>query len=212
MTETDAQTAGKKAAKKKPKPGKLKPKKPKPKKPKPDKPKKAKPPKADKPAKVKKPKAGKTKKAKPAKPSAMKKVKVRGKGVVLLSGGNPQIAKAYGDAPVQAYIEAMPGWKSDVWRRLDALISRTVPDVYKAVKWNSPFYGLEGEGWFLGVHCFDKYIKVAFFKGRLLDPVPPVPSKSGDTRYLHIREDDDIDEAEFASWVKQASKLPGEKM
>lgn len=131
---------------------------------------------------------------------------------VLLSGGNPQIGKAYGDAPVQAYIAAMPGWKRDVGRQLDALIVRTIPDVYKAVKWNTPFYGIEGQGWFLGFHCFDKYIKVTFFRGLSLRPIPPVESKSQDTRYFHIHEDDDLDEAQFADWVKQARKLPGEKL
>ncbi|MGR4891683.1 DUF1801 domain-containing protein [Sphingopyxis sp. LARHCG72] len=136
---------------------------------------------------------------------------------VLLSGGNPQIPKGYGDAPVQAYIAAMPGWKSDAWRRLDTLIEKTVPGVAKAVKWNSPFYGAPGQGgepslWFLSIHCFDKYIKVAFFRGQSLDPVPPVASKSGDTRYFHIQEDDEVDAAAFADWVKQAAALPGEKM
>jgi hypothetical protein len=130
----------------------------------------------------------------------------------LLSGGNPQIAKADGDAPVQAYIAAMPGWKRDVGRRLDALIVRTVPGVRKAVKWNSPFYGVEGRGWFLGVHCFTKYVKVAFFRGTLLRPVPPGASKSKDTRYLDIHEEDQLDEAQLAAWVKQASQLPGEQM
>jgi len=130
----------------------------------------------------------------------------------LLSGGNPQIAKAYGDAPVQAYIAAMPGWKSDLGRRLDALIELTVPGVYKAVKWNSPFYGIEGQGWFLSLHCFTKYVKVAFFRGALLHPVPPGASKTKDTRYLDIHEDDELDEAQFAAWVKQASQLPGERM
>jgi hypothetical protein len=128
---------------------------------------------------------------------------------VLLSGGNPQIAKAYGDAPVQAYIAAMPGWKSDVGRRLDALIVRTVPSVHKAVKWNSPFYGIEGQGWFLSFHCFTKYIKVAFFRGASLRPVPPGPSKHKDTRYIDIHEGDELDEAQMATWVKQAAALPG---
>ena len=131
---------------------------------------------------------------------------------VLLSGGNPQIAKGYGDAPVQAYIAAMPGWKSEVGRRLDQLIEQAIPNVQKAVKWNSPFYGMEGEGWFLGIHCFAKYIKVAFFRGLSLDPVPPVESKSRDTRYVHIHETDRLDEKQFVSWVKQAGKLPGERM
>ena len=128
---------------------------------------------------------------------------------VLLSGGNPQIAKADGDAPVQAYIAAMPGWKREVGRRLDALIVRTVPDVRKAVKWNTPFYGLEGRGWFLGFHCITKYVKVAFFKGTSLRPKPPVESKVKGTRYFHIHEGDAIDEARVASWIKQASERPG---
>jgi hypothetical protein len=131
---------------------------------------------------------------------------------VLLSGGNPQIAKGYGDAPVQAYIAAMPGWKRDVGGRLDAIILRTVPGVQKAVKWNSPLYGVEGQGWFLGVHCFTKYIKVAFFRGASLRPVPPGESKQKEVRYLDIHEDDQLDEAQFAAWVKQASQLRGERM
>jgi hypothetical protein len=130
----------------------------------------------------------------------------------LLSGGNPQIAKAEGDAPVQAYIAAMPGWKTDVGRRLDALIAQAVPGVRKAVKWNSPFYGVEGQGWFLSFHCFTRYVKVAFFRGASLHPVPPGPSKHKDVRYLDIHEDDPFDEAQLAAWVKQASQLPGERM
>src|SRR5947207_13470859 len=130
----------------------------------------------------------------------------------LLAGGNPQITKADGDAPVQAYIAAMPGWKRDVGRRLDALIVRTVPGVGKAVKWNSPFYGIEGQGWFLGFHCITKYVKVAFFRGTSLSPVPPVESKQKEVRYLHIYEDDQFDESQLADWVKQASQLPGERM
>jgi hypothetical protein len=131
---------------------------------------------------------------------------------VLLSGGNPQIAKGDGDAPVQAYIAAMPGWKGDIGRRLDALIVSTVPDVQKAVKWNTPFYGIEGQGWFLGFHCITKYVKVAFFLGALLRPIPPVESKQKEVRYLHILEDGEFDEAQFTAWVKQASQLPGERM
>ncbi|HVJ00062.1 MAG TPA: DUF1801 domain-containing protein [Sphingomonas sp.] len=127
----------------------------------------------------------------------------------LLSGGNPQIAKGDGDAPVQAYIAAMPGWKSDAGRRLDALITRTVPDVRKAVRWNSPFYGIEGQGWFLSFHCFTRYIKVAFFKGAALTPLPPVGSKDPDARYLHIHEDDVLDEERVANWIRQAAELPG---
>ena len=130
----------------------------------------------------------------------------------LLSGGNPQIAKAYGDAPVKAYIAAMPGWKQGVGRRLDALIERALPGVYKAVKWNSPLYGIEGRGWFLGVHCFAKYVKVAFFRGAALRPVPPGQSKQKDVRYLDVRKDDELDEGQFSAWVKQASQLPGEPM
>ncbi len=126
----------------------------------------------------------------------------------LLSGGNPQIAKADGDAPVQAYIAAMPGWKRDVGRRLDALIVRNVPNVRKAVKWNSPFYGIEGRGWFLSFHTFTHYVKVAFFRGTSLMPVPPGPSKSRETRYVDIREGE-LDEAQMAAWVKQAAALPG---
>lgn len=140
-----------------------------------------------------------------AKPGVSKPVK-------LLSGGNPQIAKGYGDAPVQAYIAAMPGWKRDLGRRLDALIARTVPNVAKAVKWNSPFYGIEEGNWFLGIHCFTKYIKVAFFRGTALRPMPPGESKQKEVRYLDIREDEELDESQLAAWVKQASQLPGERM
>jgi hypothetical protein len=131
---------------------------------------------------------------------------------ILLAGGNPQIAKADGDAPVQAYIAAMPGWKHDVGRRLDALIVRSVPGVRKAVKWNSPLYGIEGQGWFLGLHTFTRYVKVAFFRGTSLRPVPPGESRSKDTRYLNIHEDHQLDEGLLAAWVKQASQLPGERM
>ena len=133
----------------------------------------------------------------------------KGKKTVLLSGGNPQIAKADGDAPVQAYIAAMPGWKRAVGKRLDALITRTVPNARKAVKWNSPFYGVEGQGWFLSFHVFTRYVKVTFFRGASLRPVPPGASKQKDVRYLDIHEDDEIDEAQLASWVKQAAALPG---
>jgi hypothetical protein len=131
---------------------------------------------------------------------------------VLLAGGNPQIAKADGDAPVQAYIAAMPGWKSDVGRRLDALIERAVPDVRKAVRWNSPFYGVEGQGWFLCYHCFTKYVKVTFFRGTSLSPVPPVASKQEEVRYFHIHENDGLDEETLANWIRQASDLPGENL
>ena len=134
------------------------------------------------------------------------------KGPTLLSGGNPQIAKGYGDAPVQAYIAAMPGWKSDIGRQLDALITRTLPNVQKAVKWNSPLYGMDGETWFLGVHCFAKYIKLAFFTGASLSPVPPVESKHQNVRYFHIHENEKLDEAQLVHWLKQAGRLQGEKM
>ena len=145
-----------------------------------------------------------SKAAKPARESGAEEV-------VLLSGGNPQIAKGYGDAPVQAYIAAMPGWKSAIGRRLDAIIEKAVPGVSKAVKWNSPFYGVERDGWFLSLHCFAAYIKVTFFRGTSLDPVPPGKSKHLEVRYLDIREGE-LDESQFTDWVKQASKLPGEKM
>jgi len=152
--------------------------------------------------------AGKTSKksAKVAKKAAVKRVAAK---PTLLAGGNPQIAKADGDASVQAYIAAMPGWKRDVGRRLDALIVRTVPNVRKAVKWNTPFYGIEGQGWFLGIHCFTKYVKVAFFRGTSLRPVPPGESKQKEVRYLDIHENDQLDEAQMATWVKQAAALPG---
>ena len=130
----------------------------------------------------------------------------------LLSGGNPQIPKGEGDAPVQAYIAAMPGWKRDVGRRIDALVERTVPDVRKAVKWNSPFYGApDRDGWFLSFHVFTKYVKVTFFRGTSLDPVPAGKSKHPEVRYYDIHEDQ-LDERQLADWVRQASKLPGERM
>ncbi|MDL2410701.1 DUF1801 domain-containing protein [Rhizobium calliandrae] len=147
--------------------------------------------------------------AKVAKKAADKRV--AGEPVLLL-GGNPQIAKGEGDAPVQAYIAALPGWKCDVARLLDALIMRTVPNVHKAVKWNSPLYGIKDDGWFLGIHSFKNYVKVAFFRGTSLHPVPPGQSKSKDIRYLDIREDEELDEAQLAAWIKQASQMPGERM
>ena len=129
--------------------------------------------------------------------------------VRLLTGGNPQIAKGEGDSPVQAYIEAMPDWKRDVGRRLDALIVRTVPRVRKAVKWNSPFYGVEGQGWFLNFHVFTKYIKVAFFRGTSLRPLPPGESKHAEVSYIDIREGEELDEGQMATWIRQAAALPG---
>ncbi|MEQ8346026.1 MAG: DUF1801 domain-containing protein [Marinovum algicola] len=131
---------------------------------------------------------------------------------VLLSGGNPQIAKGQGDAPVQAYIAAMPGWKQGIGRRLDILVEQAVPGVAKAVKWNSPFYGIDGQGWFLSYHCFTKYVKVTFFRGSSLEPMPPGASKHQEVRYLDIREDDGFDEDLFLDWVRQASRLPGEML
>jgi len=142
------------------------------------------------------------------KPAATRRRRAAAKPA-LLAGGNPQIAKGDGDAPVRAYIAAMPGWKREVGRRLDALIVRTVPGVRKAVKWNSPFYGVEGQGWFLDFHCFTKYIKVAFFRGASLRPVPPGESKHQEVRYLDIHEDDTLDEAQLARWIRQAAALPG---
>ncbi len=127
----------------------------------------------------------------------------------LLSGGNPQIPKGEGDAPVQAYIAAVPGWKSAAARRLDQLVEKTVPGVSKAVKWNSPFYGVDGQGWFLSFHVFTKYIKVTFFRGAHLDPLPPVGSKDPNTRYVHIEEDKPVDEKQLADWIRQAAKIPG---
>ncbi len=151
-------------------------------------------------------------KAKPvakAKMSAKARPAARAEPVKLLSGGNPQIAKGDGDAPVRAYIAAMPGWKRDLGTRLDALVVRTVPGVRKAVKWNSPFYGVEGRGWFLSFHVFTRYVKLAFFRGSSLSPVPPGASKSDETRYLDIHESDPLDEAQLAAWVEQAAALPG---
>ena len=143
----------------------------------------------------------------PAKASRPKKASA--KKAVLLAGGNPQIAKGEGDAPVQAYVAAMPGWKREVGRHLDALIVRTVPSVRKAVKWNSPFYGVEGKGWFLAFHVFTRYIKVTFFRGTSLRPVPPGESRSTGTRSLDIHEDDSLDEKQLASWIEQAASIPG---
>jgi hypothetical protein len=133
-------------------------------------------------------------------------------GPVLLAGGNPQIPKGEGDAPVQAYIAAMPGWKSALGRRLDGLVVETVPGVVKAVKYNQPLYGLPGQGWFLGFRCFTRYVKVFFFRGCALDPMPPGASKHPETRYLEIREDDPLDEARLRDWIEQASRLPGERL
>jgi len=152
--------------------------------------------------------AAKAKRSTPAKRTASP-AKTKPK---LLSGGNPQIAKADGDAPVQAFIAAAPGWKRDVARQLDALIVRTVPRVQKAVRWNTPFYGIEGDGWFLGFHCLNKAIKIAFFRGRSLSPLPPGESTQKDVRYFSIQEKEPLDEKLLASWIKQASKLPGAMM
>jgi hypothetical protein len=129
--------------------------------------------------------------------------------VKLLAGGNPQIAKADGDAPVQTYIAAMPGWKRALGKRLDALITRAVPNVRKAVKWNSPFYGIEGQGWFLSFHVFTRYVKVTFFRGASLKPMPPGAGKDTDGRWIDIYEDDPLEEGQFIAWLKQASQIPG---
>jgi hypothetical protein len=130
----------------------------------------------------------------------------------LLSGGNPQIPKGDGDQPVQAYITAMPEWKHDIGRRIDELVERVAPEVQKAVRWNSPFYGIEDQGWFLSFHCFTKYLKLTWHNGASLDPLPPVDSKHPDVRYFHIHEDDDLDETQLESWIRQASALPGEQL
>jgi hypothetical protein len=134
---------------------------------------------------------------------------VRIKPVKLLSGGNPQIGKADGDAPVQAYIAAMPGWKSEIGKRLNAIVVRKAPNVRKAVKWNSPFYGIEGQGWFLSFHVFTSYVKVTFFSGSSLRPVPPGAGKDKNVRWIDIYQNDELDEAQMAAWVKQAAALPG---
>jgi hypothetical protein len=141
--------------------------------------------------------------------AARRKIRPADGKPVLLAGGNPQIPKGDGNAPVQAYIAAMPGWKHGLGRRLDRLIERTVPQVHKAIKWNSPFYGIEGQGWFLSFHCFTTYIKVTFFRGTSLDPEPPGQSKHKEVRYFDIRETDRLDEKRLARWIRQASKLPG---
>ncbi len=133
----------------------------------------------------------------------------KAKPVKLLAGGNPQIAKAPGNAPVKAYIDALPGWKRELGRQLDTLIVRSVPKVQKSVKWNSPFYGIAGQGWFVGLHTFTRYMKVAFFRGTSLRPMPPGASKNEGTRYLDIHEGDALDEAQLARWLKQAAALPG---
>jgi hypothetical protein len=150
--------------------------------------------------------AGLKNRKQPARRNAVKKRATR---PVLLAGGNPQIAKAEGNAPVRQYISAMPGWKREIGRRLDALIVRTVPGVRKAVKWNSPFYGIKGRGWFLSFHTFTRYVKVTFFRGGSLEPLPPGESKHAEVRYLDLREDEPIDEAQLAAWIRQAAALPG---
>lgn len=158
---------------------------------------------------AKRAKAAKAKKtAKPKKPAkAPKRAKAKTATRRLLAGGNPQIAMGQGNAPVQAFIEAMPGWKRDVGRRLDALIARHVPGVRRAVKWNSPFYGIEGRGWLVGFHVFDRAVKLTFFKGTSLSP-PPAGGKSQEARWIDIHEDD-LDEAQIGAWVQQAAALPG---
>jgi hypothetical protein len=130
----------------------------------------------------------------------------------LLSGGNPQIPKGEGDGPVQDYIAAMPGWKRELGEYLDGLIVRTVPDVHKAVKWNQPFYGSDGDGWFLAFRCFTNYVQLTLFRGTSLDPPPPKGSKHPEVRYFDIHEDDELDERQLVAWIEQASRLPGEKM
>ena len=133
-------------------------------------------------------------------------------GVKLLSGGNPQIPKGDGDEPVEAYLAAMPGWKQRVGRHLDGLVGEVMPDVRKAVRWNSPFYGVEENGWFLSYHCFTKYVKVTWLNGSQLDPPPPLDSKHPDVRYLNIAENDVIDDNQLRAWIGQAGKLPGEDL
>lgn len=144
--------------------------------------------------------------------ASKKKARAKSAQPVLLSSGNPQIAKAYGDAPVQSYIDAMPGWKRAIGRRLDALVVRTVPDVHKAVKWNTPFYGLEENHWFFAFYCYTKKVQVTFFRGTSLHPVPPKTSKIPDVRYFEIHEDDELDERQLADWIRQAAALPGVRL
>ena len=134
------------------------------------------------------------------------------KGVKLLSGGNPQIPKGDGDAVVRAYIEAMPGWKGLVGRHIDELVTQVVPDVRKAVRWNTPFYGVEGQGWFLGFHCLTRYVKISWFKGSSLTPQPWFEAKHPEVRYSHIHEDEVFDEEQMLDWIRQAAALPGEKL
>lgn len=159
-----------------------------------------------------------SKKSSPRKASARKSsetasgTKAQSSKVVLLSGGNPQIPKGDGDWPVQAYLAAMPGWKRDIGRQLDSLIVRTLPKVKKAIRWNSPFYGMEGNGWFLSFHCFNKYVKVTFLNGSSLSPLPPIDSKHPATRYVHVSESEPLDEKAFVRWIKQAAKLPGDAL
>lgn len=148
------------------------------------------------------------KKSKPLTKARRRPLRKNENGVVLLSGGNPQIPKGDGDAPVQMYIANMPGWKSAVGKQLDQAIARAVPRLNKAVKWNSPFYGVEGQGWFLAVHVFTHFVRVTFFRGTKLDPLPPGPSKDPNTRYYDIREGA-FDERQFTRWVKQAAAIPG---
>jgi hypothetical protein len=164
---------------------------------------------ARKPAKATVKKTAKKVAKTPASRPAMKKGAAKGGKTRLLSGGNPQIAKGDGDAPVQAYITAISGWKQAVARRLDALIATSVPKARKAVKWNSPFYGIDGQGWFLSFHVFARYVKVAFFRGTSLRPNPPGTSKNAEVRYLDVYEADELDEAQLRTWFKQAAKLPG---
>ncbi len=130
----------------------------------------------------------------------------------LLSGGNPQIPKGDGDAVVQAYIAAMPGWKSRVGRLFDALIVATVPEVAKAVRWNMPFYGAPGEGWHLGFRCFTKYVQISFLTGAALRPPPPLASKHPRVRYLNLYESEPLDEERLASWIAQAFQQPGDPL
>lgn len=153
-----------------------------------------------------------TKESKKTGAKVIKPKQASAKRTKLLSGGNPQIEKGDGNRPVQAYIAAMPGWKSDVGHHLDTLIERTVPNVRKAVRWNTPFYGIEGQGWFLAFHCITKYVKVAFLNGAELRPLPPIESKDMNTRYFHIHEDEPFEEERLANWIRQAAKLPGDNL
>jgi len=158
---------------------------------------------------VKKAHAGRTSTPKAPAKAPAKALQTKAKPVKLLTGGNPQIPKGDGDAPVQAYIAAMPGWKSAVGKRLDALIVRNLPQVQKAVRWNSPFYGIEGQGWLVSFHVLTRCVQLNFFCGAALQPVPSGSGKDPNARWLNISEGEALDEAQITAWLKQAAGMSG---